>query len=167
MPTESNPPSSSPCGVAAQPLEPAWTRPWKLAGWLVVALLAIVLVVPLLGVLALMISARGRQLDIQEANATNAHLTMTFDEDLPIADIHLDGTSCSPIALSPVERSWPPGKHLVTVVYSHDDRMRSVRETVELAPQEKRTLELTPLVVGDMEERERKARQQDRFLRPD
>jgi hypothetical protein len=138
-----------------------------LAGWLVVALLAIVLVVPLLGVLALMISAHGRQLDIQEANATNAHLTMTFDEDLPIADIHLDGTSCSPIALSPVERSWPPGKHIVTVVYTHDDRMRSVRETVELAPQEKRTLDLTPLVVGDMEERERRARQQDRFLRPD
>jgi hypothetical protein len=144
---------NQPAGRAAA----VWTgQPWKVAGWLVVAVLTMVILFPVLGVVAVLIpayqAAQSRK-DMQAWQATMAHLTMTFDEDLPIVDIQIDGTSCGPIDISPVERDWSTGSHTVTVVYTHGDRKRSIRQTLDLRSHEKTTLDLTPLVVRDMKER--------------
>ncbi|HEV3339756.1 MAG TPA: serine/threonine-protein kinase, partial [Pirellulales bacterium] len=148
-------PLAQPSGQAA-----AWTgQPWKLAGWLVVALLAMVILFPVIGVVAFLIpayQAAGARQDMRAWQATMGHLTMTFDEDLPIVDVQIDGTSCGPIEISPVERDWSPGSHTVTVVYTHGDRKRSVRHTLNVPSHEKITLDLTPLVVRDMKEREKR-----------
>jgi hypothetical protein len=146
-----------------------WTRPWRLAGWMVVTLLAIVLVVFLLGAIAILVSAYDRKRLIQESlesQATMANLTMTFDEDLPIVDIQIDGASCLPFEISPVERGCRPGSRTITVVYAHGERRRSVRHTVNIVAHQDRTLDLTPLVVGDMEERDRRKRQKQREMVP-
>ncbi|HQU45985.1 MAG TPA: serine/threonine-protein kinase, partial [Pirellulales bacterium] len=133
-------------------------QPWKLAGWLVVVLLTLVLLVPVVGVIGFLVPAyQARQANRQHAqasSATVAFLTMTFDEDLPIVDVQVDGVSRGPIEISPVTSSESPGSHVVTAVYAHGDRKRSVRQTVELAPREERTLDLTPLVLADMKRRD-------------
>jgi len=138
----------------------AWTgQPWKVAGWLVVGLLMMVVLFPVIGVVAFLIpayQAAGARKDMQAWQVTMSHLTMTFDEDLPIVDIQIDGTSYGPIEISPVERDWSPGSHTITVVYTHGDRKRSVRQTLDLPAHEKITLDLTPLVVRDMKEREKR-----------
>ncbi|HWB11664.1 MAG TPA: serine/threonine-protein kinase [Pirellulales bacterium] len=134
-------------------------HPWRVAGWLVVVLLSLILLVPILGAIALIVpylQARDAGQQARAWQATMAHLTMTFDEDLPIADIQIDGSSCGPVEISPVQRDWSPGPHTITVVYTHGERKRSVRQTVELAASEKRTLDLTPLVEGDIKERDKK-----------
>jgi hypothetical protein len=140
----------------AVPSSSSLAQPWKVAGWLVVVVLMLFLLVPILAAIALLVpyfQARDAGQEMQARQAM-AHLTMTFDEDLPIADIQIDGTSCGPIEISPVDRDWGSGQHTITVVYSHGERKRSVRQTVDLLPQEKKTLDLTPLVALDIKERE-------------
>jgi hypothetical protein len=136
-----------------------FSQPWKLAGWLAVGLLALVLAVPVIGVIAVLIpayqAAQSRD-DMRSRMANWGHLTMTFDEDLPITDILIDGAPCGATDISPVERPCSPGSHTVTVVYAHGERKRSVRAAVELAPNEKKTLDLTPLVERDLQERKKR-----------
>ncbi|HVA45817.1 MAG TPA: serine/threonine-protein kinase [Pirellulales bacterium] len=131
-------------------------QPWKLAGWLVVALLSLVLLVPVLVAIGLIVpkfQTHQAQQYAQAWQAAASHLTMTFDEDLPIVDVQIDGASSGPIEISPIERLVPAGPHTITVIYSHGDRKRSVRQTVDLAPREERTLDLTPLVLADRKDR--------------
>ena len=141
----------------------SWTgQPWKMAGWLVVGLLSLVLLfLPALVALWLIVPAHQAiqaRNDMRDWQATAAHLTMSFDEDLPIVDIQIDGASNGRIDISPIERLVSAGARTITVVYTHGERKRSVRQTVELAQNENRTLDLTPLVRQDMEERAKQKR---------
>ncbi|HEV3025605.1 MAG TPA: serine/threonine-protein kinase, partial [Pirellulales bacterium] len=73
------------------------TQPWWVAGWLVVALLSLIRVVPVASVIVYLAAGyQGQQANqnMRAWQATMAHLTMTFDEDLPIVDIQIDGTTC-------------------------------------------------------------------------
>lgn len=153
-----------------RPTAAAFTaHPWKLAGWLVVALLLLVLVVPILGTIAILIpayQARQSRQDVMAWQATAARLTMTFDEDLPIVDIQIDGASSGPIEISPIERLVSAGQRILTVVYAHGDRKRSTRETIELAPREERTVDLTPLVLADIKRRDMAAGSQNQQDQP-
>jgi hypothetical protein len=164
VPANGLPPPSSSSTQDSQDVEntphsrPLASQPWKVAGWLVVVLLTLVLLVPVLGTIAILIPAylaHQSQQDMRNWQATMATLTITFDEDLPIADIQIDGASSGPIEISPLERAVSAGPHTITVVYAHGERKRSVREKVELKQNEKRTLDVTPLVVGDMETRKK------------
>ena len=155
-------PDSAPAALETQHYQPSMTsRPWHVAGWLVVVLLSFMVLVPVLAVIAYLVpayQARQSRHDAQQWQATMARLKMTFDEDLPITDILIDGTSSGPVEISPVERGCASGERTVTVVYTHGDRKRSVRETVKLAPNEDRTLDLTPLVLADIKRRDDKKR---------
>ena len=144
--------------AAHSPVSTGKRQPWSVAGWLLVALLSLALLVPALVVVALWIPAwQARQFAASQhaAQANWARLTMTFDEDLPIVEIQIDGVSCGAIELTPVERLVAPGMHTVTVIYKHGERKRSVRQPVTVIPNGTHTIDLTPLVVGDMETRER------------
>ncbi|MGH7137181.1 MAG: serine/threonine-protein kinase, partial [Pirellulales bacterium] len=146
-------------GLESRPTAaPLSGHPWKLAGWLVVAVLSLVLLVPVLIAIALIAPYFQAQQSMQDANAAwqvnAAHLKLEFDEDLRIADIQIDGASNGPVEISPIERLVSAGQHTLTIVYTHGDHKRSVRETVEVAPKEVRTLDLTPLVLADIKRRD-------------
>jgi serine/threonine protein kinase len=154
--------SSAATAAGESAIRPAasWhAQPWKVAGWLVVVLLSLVLLGPILiaiGLLLPLYEGRRYSEEARAWQATAARLTMTFDEDLPIVDIQIDGASNGPIEISPIERLVPAGQHTITVVYAHGDRKRSVRKSVGLGAGGDVTLDLTPLVVADMEERDKK-----------
>ncbi|HVX13697.1 MAG TPA: serine/threonine-protein kinase [Pirellulales bacterium] len=142
-------------------------QPWKVVGWLVALVLMLMLSVPILIAIAVIIPHVFARTDTPAWQATMAHLSMTFDEDLPIVDIQIDGTSCGPVEISPVERSWSPGPHTITVIYTHGERKRSVRQTIDVSPQDRLTLDLTPLVAGDMAEREKQKRDHEKTEEPE
>ncbi|HEX5444345.1 MAG TPA: serine/threonine-protein kinase [Pirellulales bacterium] len=144
-----------------------WQQPWTLAGWLIVAMLSLMLLVAALAVIAFLVPAyqqaqtRARQ-SFQPWQDVAARLTLAWDEDLPITEVRIDDAvnwrhDNTPLEIPPMERPLPPGEHTVLVLYTYGERQRSVRETIELAAREKRTLDLTPLVERDIQERASKA----------
>ncbi|HEX7448940.1 MAG TPA: serine/threonine-protein kinase [Pirellulales bacterium] len=142
-----------------------WEQPWTLAGWLVVAMLSLMLLVPVLAVIGFLIpayqAAQTRTLQSRQPwQDVAARLTLNWDEDLPIIEIRIDDAANwrydnTPLEIPPIQRPQSPGQHTVLVLYTHSGRQRSLRETITLAAREQRTLDLTPLVLADIQRRER------------
>ncbi len=142
-------------------------QPWAIAGWLIVLMLSLMLLVPVLAVIGYFIpayQARQARQDMRAWQANSASLTINWDEDLPITEVRIDdAVNWKPVdyntrlEIPPITRPQSPGKHTVLVLYTYGERQRSVRETIELAAREKRTLDLTPLVERDIQERASKA----------
>ena len=136
-----------------------------MVGWLVALMLSLMLLVPVLLLIAYLVpayQARQAQQHMHDWQANSPRLTMTWDKALPILEVRVDSAtywvySNDPIELPPIERPVSPGKHNVIVIYKHGERKRSVREAIDLAEGEKRTLDFMPLVERDIEARAAKA----------
>ncbi|HJT32490.1 MAG TPA: protein kinase [Pirellulales bacterium] len=155
-----HPTAASPAGGA--PRATTHIHPWRIAGWLIVAMLSLMLLVPVLLVIAYLVPAylKGHQAQqhMHEWQANAATLRLTWDEDLPIVEVRVDDVTNwrydnTPLEIPPIQRPQSPGKCTILVLYRHGERQRSLRETVELAAREDRTLDLSPLVERDIQER--------------
>src|SRR5262245_9483725 len=146
--------------AAIDTIEASARRPWKIAGWMTVVLLGLVLLVPCLAGIALIIPR------LLYMNAEAQMATVVFDwADNHVVDIKLHGgiwpdVRDFPVVSKPLTIRMPAGSYTAKITYRHSDKEYTFDHPVIVGKVEGSQLHpLGPAIESDLE-----ARQKDKRL---
>lgn len=130
-------------------------RPWKIAGWMVVAVLAGVLLIPVLIVLAV-IGVAIPAYQASQSSAEMGHLTVVWDKAAPVMELKVfEGDSVRstyPTPYLPFSTRLLPGRYALEAVYEYDGHKGSVQMPFAVHRQKETRIDLAPLIETDMKQ---------------